>query len=144
MLLSFHTLSTGLYPLSLSGAHFSQQLFKVDPSDGSLARDYYRAFYADSFEDGQVHTWLYLSFFCRPRMERVRNNRTTESVFLCALCFMSILIQTIVTRVCVEGVAAVERTFLFCFVCSSSTSSVPCRTACGIAFASVHAGVEST
>lgn len=54
MLLSFHTLAAGAYPLSLSGAHFSQQLYKVDPTSGSLSRDYYREFYADSFEDGQV------------------------------------------------------------------------------------------
>ncbi|CAM9636936.1 unnamed protein product, partial [Ectocarpus sp. 12 AP-2014] len=53
VLLSFHTLAAGVYPLSLSGAHFSQQLYKVDPTSGSLSRDYYREFYADSFEDGQ-------------------------------------------------------------------------------------------
>ncbi|CAM9666230.1 unnamed protein product, partial [Ectocarpus fasciculatus] len=53
VLLSFHTLAAGAYPLSLSGAHFSQQLYKVDATSGSLSRDYYREFYADSFEDGQ-------------------------------------------------------------------------------------------
>lgn len=40
--------------MSLTGAHFSQQLFKVDPSLGSLSRDYYRQFYAENFEDGHV------------------------------------------------------------------------------------------
>lgn len=54
VLLSFHTLAAGTYPLSLSGAHFLQQLFKVDAAGGSLGRDYYRDFYADSFEGGQV------------------------------------------------------------------------------------------
>lgn len=56
VLLSFHTLDFGVYPMSLTGAHFSQQLFKVDPSLGSLSRDYYRQFYAENFEDGHVRT----------------------------------------------------------------------------------------
>lgn len=65
MLLSFHTIAAGVYPLSLSGAHFSQQLYKVDPTSGSLSRDYYREFYADSFEDGQVgKVSLSLSLSC--------------------------------------------------------------------------------
>lgn len=56
VLLSFHTLASGVYPMSLTGAHFSQQLFKVDPSVGSLSRDYYRQFYAGNFQDGHVRT----------------------------------------------------------------------------------------
>lgn len=56
VLLSFHTVAAGTYPLSLTGAHFSQQLYRVDPSGGSLSRDYYRDFYAASFEGGQVTT----------------------------------------------------------------------------------------
>lgn len=54
MLLSFHTLANGEYPQSINGAHFSQQLFKVEPSEGTLGRDYYREFYADEFIDGEV------------------------------------------------------------------------------------------
>ncbi|CAN0514800.1 unnamed protein product, partial [Laminaria digitata] len=54
VLLSFHTVAAGMYPLSLTGAHFSQQLYRVDPSGGSLSRDYYRDFYAASFQGGQV------------------------------------------------------------------------------------------
>ena len=61
--MSFHTLAKGSYPQSVNGAHFSPQLFKVDPAGGTLSRDYYREFYAEAFVGGQVRKKLVTDFF---------------------------------------------------------------------------------
>jgi hypothetical protein len=49
----YHTLSSGMYPMSLNGRHYSQQLFSVS-SGRVLTREVYANFYAHNFTGLQV------------------------------------------------------------------------------------------
>jgi hypothetical protein len=49
----YHTLSSGMYPMSLNGRHYSQQLFPV-PSGRVLTREVYANFYAHNYTGLQV------------------------------------------------------------------------------------------
>jgi hypothetical protein len=49
----YHTLSSGVYPMSLNGRHYSQQLFPV-PSGRVLTREVYANFYTHNYTGLQV------------------------------------------------------------------------------------------